>query len=573
MNTEDRRLILAFFLSLLVFLGYQYYVSIVYPPKKPAPVQRTDPAGTTAVPSPTNTATPTAASAPVVTADATRTPADNKFAASPAEETRVLRNRELELVCSSQGASIRQITILGVPTLPHKDTRDVTLIDPRHTPWYSTTLPGVTGTAPHRLLSATDDRATFAFDMEDGTRQPIYSVEQTISLSGQKHEIVVETKIRNTSGRLLQYGSDSSNAVGFSMAPLPAKQSKTDLDIHELFVQLGSDVVLRQEEQPGFFSRVFSGGPQGPISKRETLEGALRWIALGDRYFTVVVVPDAPAARALFSMDGPALSAVVQHNPCTLQPGETRLFTQRLFAGPKIPEELRRYGKDILEIMNFGWFEWLGFWMLRLMNFFHDYMPNYGIAILLVTLIVRIVLYPLTYTSYVSMARLKELAPKMKQIQEKYKDNRDKLNRELMRMYKENKVNPAGGCLPILLQIPVFIAFYRMLQYAIELRGAPFLWIYDLAEKDPYYVLPILMGVSMLIQQKITPTPDPQQAKIGMIMTVAFTFLFLAFPSGLNLYWFASTVLGIVQQKMIERKMKPLPGVTVIDATFTEKKN
>jgi YidC/Oxa1 family membrane protein insertase len=195
--------------------------------------------------------------------------------------------------------------------------------------------------------------------------------------------------------------------------------------------------------------------------------------------------------------------------------------------------------------------------MLELMKFFYRVIPNYGVAILLLTLLVRLIMFPLQHKSMKSMKKMQELQPYLKGLQEKYKNDKEKLNKEMMQFMKTHKVNPMGGCLPMLLQLPVFIALYKVLGNAVELYKSPFIfWISDLSSKDPYYVLPILMGIMMFLQQKMTPNPtmDPTQAKMMLFfLPVIFTIFMLSLPSGLTLYIMFSTLLGIVQQYMMNK--------------------
>jgi YidC/Oxa1 family membrane protein insertase len=201
---------------------------------------------------------------------------------------------------------------------------------------------------------------------------------------------------------------------------------------------------------------------------------------------------------------------------------------------------------------------------MQVLNFFYKYTGNYGIAIIILTIIIKIIFWPLSQKSYKSMNKMKKIQPMMTKIKEKYKDDRQKMNEEMMRLYKTYKVNPAGGCLPMLVQIPVFIALYQALLSAIELRHAPFIynlpftdivWLADLSAKDPLYITPLIMGATMFIQQKMTPSPgDPTQAKVMLFMPVVFTFIFLTFPAGLVVYWLANNVLSIGQQWWMLKK-------------------
>jgi YidC/Oxa1 family membrane protein insertase len=188
--------------------------------------------------------------------------------------------------------------------------------------------------------------------------------------------------------------------------------------------------------------------------------------------------------------------------------------------------------------------------ILELMKILYKAFNNYGIAIIVLTILVRAVTFPFTYMSMKSMKAMQRLQPEMKRLKEVYKDNTQAFNQEMMKLYKENKVNPAGGCLPILLQMPIFWALYQVLQNSVELYHSPFIgWIHDLSIKDPFYVLPVLMSITMVIQQKITPsTIDPAQARVMMFMPVFFGFLMMSLPAGLTLYIFVSTLFGIIQQ-------------------------
>jgi YidC/Oxa1 family membrane protein insertase len=246
----------------------------------------------------------------------------------------------------------------------------------------------------------------------------------------------------------------------------------------------------------------------------------------------------------------------------------------RLYAGPKQFDVLKSFEIGLEDTIDFGWFIY-GSWgivkavakpLFSILRFIYDYTHYYGLAIILLTLGIKLLFVPLQYKSYKSMQGMQTIQPKVLALQEKFKDNKEKLNQELMKLYKEHKVNPVGGCLPIVLQMPVFVALFNILYMTIDLRQAPFmLWITDLSAQDPYYVLPVLMGVSMVIQQKIMPTTmDPTQAKMMMILPVGLTFLFVTFPAGLVLYWVTNNVLTITQQFVTDRYIlkKPRGGTT-----------
>lgn len=226
------------------------------------------------------------------------------------------------------------------------------------------------------------------------------------------------------------------------------------------------------------------------------------------------------------------------------------------YMGPKEYKTLHALNPELTDVIEYGWFTFLAKPMFKFLQFIHDYVGNWGWTIVILTIIVKLILFPLSYKSMVSMNKLKELAPKIKQIQEKYKGDNQKASMHMMEMYKKEGANPMGGCLPIILQIPVFFAIYRVLLNAIELKGAEWiLWIEDLAEMDPYFILPILMGATMFLQQQITPNTlqDEMQRKMFQFLPVIFTFFFLWFPAGLTLYWFINNLFTVGQQYYVNR--------------------
>jgi YidC/Oxa1 family membrane protein insertase len=238
--------------------------------------------------------------------------------------------------------------------------------------------------------------------------------------------------------------------------------------------------------------------------------------------------------------------------------GSSALYETRLFIGPKLQDEMKAVAPGLELTVDYGLLTVLAqplFWLLKTI---HGLIGNWGWAIVFVTILIKLAFYKLSETSYRSMANMRKLTPRMKTLKERYGDDRQKLNQAMMEMYKKEKINPLGGCLPIVVQIPVFIALYWVLLESVELRQAPFaLWITDMSSPDPYYILPLLMGVTMLIQQKLNPAPmDPIQAKVMMILPVVFTVFFAFFPSGLVLYWVVNNTLSIAQQWVITRRIE-----------------
>lgn len=309
------------------------------------------------------------------------------------------------------------------------------------------------------------------------------------------------------------------------------------------------------------------------IAEKDTYEGLVQWAGYTDRYFMSCLIPQSPTeAKVKLSFDSPVVTTRYVQSMERLDPGKQISYSFTLFMGPKSLKLLSSYGNELKKAINFGWFDILAKPCLMGMNLIHGLIPNYGIAIMLLTLLIKLVFWPLGTKSYRSMNDMKKLQPLMMEIREKYKGDKQRMNQEVMGLYKTYKVNPMSGCLPMIVQMPIFFALYRMLYQAIELRHAPFMgWINDLSAPDrlfhfdfaipfmqaPYGipVLTIIMGATMFLQQKMSPsTGDPTQAKMMMLMPLFMTFIFINFPAGLVLYWLVNNVLSIGQQYYIQKK-------------------
>jgi YidC/Oxa1 family membrane protein insertase len=282
------------------------------------------------------------------------------------------------------------------------------------------------------------------------------------------------------------------------------------------------------------------------------------WGGFENKFFIGAMIPKQPALTSVsFVKDARGQIVVSMEGPKnTIPSGQAGVFNYTHYVGPKEFDRLKAEGVGLEAAINIGnWMKWLAFPFLILMQFLYKYVGNYGIVIIIITVLTKIIFWPLGNKSYKSMKEMQKVQPKMAELKERYKDDKQKLNAAVMELYKTHKINPLGGCLPVVIQIPVFIALYQLLSYAIELRHAPFFWwIQDLSAKDPYYITPIIMGATMLIQQKMTPPMgDPMQQKMMLLMPVVFTFLFLNFPSGLVIYWLINNVLSIGQQYYINK--------------------
>jgi YidC/Oxa1 family membrane protein insertase len=287
------------------------------------------------------------------------------------------------------------------------------------------------------------------------------------------------------------------------------------------------------------------------------------WVASIQHHFLSAMVPDRGAQHVFqVRISGNTLTASAVGAKQTVQPGETHSFTRTLFVGPKLQAQLEDIDESLKLTVDYGWLTILSQPLFWLLSKAYAMFANWGVAIIAVTILIKLVFYKLTESSGRSMAKMRNLQPRLKTIQERYKDDRQKQSQAMMDLYKREKVNPAAGCLPILIQMPFFLAFYWVLLESVEMRQAPFaLWITDLSSRDPFFILPLIMGAAMFLQQKLNPqVGDPVQVKVMQIMPIMFTAFFAFFPSGLVLYWVTNTILSIAQQwkinRVVEREAK-----------------
>lgn len=344
-------------------------------------------------------------------------------------------------------------------------------------------------------------------------------------------------------------------------------------------ISAGLFAQIKRDDQEALGDKPFTLGPQPYLgaalttneSRYEKLtfddideDGAYRaavdggWIAFLQHYFLSAWVANEDQTNTYYGRkrsDGTYLfgyTAPLQ----TLNPGSRGEWNTRFFAGPKDQNRLEEIAPNLNLTVDYGFLWWLAVPLFKILDWIHDVVNNWGVAIILLTVMVKLLLYPLSAASYRSMANMRRVAPQMKRLQERYADDRQKLSQEMMALYKKEKVNPLGGCLPMLLPMPIFIALYWVLFESVELRHAPFmLWIDDLSAMDPYFVLPLLMGASMYVMQLMSPAVgDPMQQRMMRMMPIMFTVLFLFFPAGLVLYWLVNNVLSMAQQWWVMRQ-------------------
>ena len=298
----------------------------------------------------------------------------------------------------------------------------------------------------------------------------------------------------------------------------------------------------------------------GDLSKQRVNEPVTNgWMAFLQHYFITAWVPDRDKTAQFQTTRRDQLHVMGFVYPATtVAPGQTAEVGATAYVGPKIIDRLEALAPNLDRTVDFGWLFFISLPLFYILEWFYGLVGNWGVAIILLTVLVKAVFFHLSATSYRSMAKMRAVAPQLTRLKELYGDDRQRMSQEMMALYKREKINPLGGCLPILVQMPVFIALYWVLFESVQLRHAPFmLWINDLSQMDPYFILPILMGISMFIQMSLNPTPpDPMQAKIMKLMPPIFTVFFLWFPAGLVLYWLVNNILSISQQWYITRKIE-----------------
>jgi YidC/Oxa1 family membrane protein insertase len=388
------------------------------------------------------------------------------------------------------------------------------------------------------LLSSKEKQSlVFSRTFSDGTK-----VEKTYTFSPDNYFITLDVKVTNLSG------------VSINRIPhLNWYEYDDPKQVKDRYSSQGP---------VAYVSKAVKRKKVADISEETSLGPDVSWGGFEMKYFMSIIIPQDPSLTSIgMSKDSNNVVTVnIKGTKNIIPPDQSGLFSYSLFLGPKDYSLVKKQGIFLEEAIEFDSFipglKWLSIGLLYFIKFLYSYIANYGIAIILLTVLIKILFWPLGTISFRSMKEMQKLQPKILELREKHKNDQAKLGQETMALYRAHKVNPMSGCLPILIQIPVFIALYNTLLYAIELRHSPFFWwIQDLATKDPYYITPIIMGATQFIQQKMTPTTgDPMQAKVMLMMPIVFTFIFLNFPAGLVLYWLLNNVLSIGQQIYINKK-------------------
>jgi len=374
-----------------------------------------------------------------------------------------------------------------------------------------------------------------------------------------KNTIDIEVTLENTSKNELstQIGLEWIGRVELENF---ADHGNKDIGLKYAFLK---DQKLERKDLGGVSSSGCTPGCGAPKKRIEPFEssdqGPIKWYAFEGEYFAVLLIPPSSENDILLTLKGyekNLLKGQLIASPTTVPAQGVIRKNYRVYLGPKTEDSLKELNVGAEGLIDFGFFTIVAKPLLWFLKLTHTVTKNFGLDIIILSILIKIIFLPLTQISMKSMKEMQKVQPEMNRLKEQYKNDKARLQQEIMLLYKRRKINPMSGCLPMLIQIPVFIALYNALQNSIEMRHAPFiLWVMDLSAKDPIYVTPIIMGATMVIQQKMTPTAaDPAQAKIFMLMPIMFTFLFLNFPSGLVLYWMVTNVLSIAHQYYMNKK-------------------
>ena len=493
----------------------------------------------------------------VQAADAPADPAPDAAAtASPAAKVIVVRTDVVELHIDTRGGSLVYAEMLRYPV--HKDRPEkVVLLNtaPNDVGVIRSWLRARDGDAPDADTIYTASRERYELGDADELVVPLtwdsgngVTVEKRFVLRRGQYAVALEQRVSNA-GDAPWTGDQVTQLIRRAHEP---DRSMFDPDTYSFDGPLVFDGDKAEKLE---LDDLADGDPEKYTGRNgnTTDDG---WVASIQHHFLSAIIPDEGSTNVYtVRLSNGHTTASVIGAPETIEPGGSAVFARTLFVGPKLQDQLGEIHPKLDLSVDYGLLTLLSAPMFWLLAWIHGFVGNWGWAIILVTLIIKLAFYKLTAASGRSMAKMREIQPRMKALQDRYKDDRQALSQAMMDLYKREKINPAAGCLPILIQMPFFLAFYWVLIESVEMRQAPFaLWINDLSVRDPYFILPLIMGAAMLFQQKLNPaTPDPVQARVMQIMPVMFTVFFAFFPSGLVLYWVTNTLLSIAQQWRINK--------------------
>jgi YidC/Oxa1 family membrane protein insertase len=556
---DNQRLLVWAAFGLMLWFTYQAWIQDYGP--KPAPVVQGEAVQQADIPDDAEGELPDLAEAPTE-APSLEAAAEPESEAVTADIIRV-RTDVLDLEISTQGGTIRRAILRKYPVAKDRPDQLVELLSPERANLglLQNGLRAKDRAEPNHLANFQAAQTEYSLGDTDELVIPLtwsdglgVSVRKTFRLTRGSYRIDLSQAVVNESDAAWE-GADYAQIRRRSHEP---ERSMFDVDTYSFDGPVFFDGEKSEKlDRDDLLS-------DGPLTQTAT-DG---WIASIQHHFLSAIEPAAGQRytyRASVQNDV-AVSSLIGGTQ-VVAPGITHTFETTLFVGPKLQDQLEEISPKLKLTVDYGWLTILSQPLFWLLSKVHDFVRNWGVSIILVTILIKLAFYKLTETSGRSMAKMREIQPRMKALQERYKDDRQQLSQAMMELYKREKVNPAAGCLPILIQMPFFLAFYWVLLESVEMRQAPFaLWITDLSSRDPYFILPLIMGVAMFFQQKLNPAPaDPVQAKVMQIMPIVFTGFFAFFPSGLVLYWVTNTLLSIAQQwrinKVVHQEAQASKGV------------
>jgi YidC/Oxa1 family membrane protein insertase len=560
----DKRTILAVVLSLAVLLIYQVFFFKAPVQKQAAPAQESKQASID-----------TAAKSPVTPITA----ATKKFAAKQTTVKKEAAPKDIKVetenytaIFSTRGAALKSFQLKGYQKECIKCTADI----------YPVIKNSLTGTKqpakaenkePIELVAVNESMPyplaiTFPESAPEITADSVYDADVTnldLKNSKEKQRLIFSRIFNGIKVEKIFIFNPENYSIELdvkvsNLTDIPLTQTP-HLNWYQ-YVDPKQAVDSYSNEGPvAYVSKSIKRNKSADISAETSLGPDVSWGGFEQKYFMAVIIPQDPSLTSInMSKNGNNMVSVeIKGTKSIIPPNQSDSLKYALFIGPKDYTLLKKQGISLEEAIEFDSFipglKWLSIGLLIFIKFLYQYISNYGVAIIILTILIKLIFWPLGNISYKSMKEMQKLQPKLAELKEKYKNDQAKIGQETMALYKAHKVNPLSGCLPMLIQIPVFIGLYNTLLYAIELRHSPFFWwIQDLSAKDPYYITPIVMGATQFIQQKMTPTTgDPNMAKMMLIMPVVFTFIFLNFPAGLVIYWLLNNILSIGQQIYINK--------------------
>ncbi len=532
---------LRFFLFVLfVMLGYMLWAAWQqdYGPK-PAP--RAEAEAPAAVPP----------QAPSGGADAQATVGSAVEQVVPANERIVVKTDVFRVEIGLAGGDIRLVDLLRYPVSKDKPDQPVRLLTPEPDRLFvtQTGFLGDERIAPKHTVPWRAEAGEYVMEPGRPLEVPLVwrgdgvEIVKTYTFTPGSYEVKVDYQIRNT------------GQVPWTARQYGQLKRKRPENNGSAFIRTFTCVACHTQEDP---YEKFSFGDLEELPRNWETEGG--WCAMVQHYFLAAWLPPAEQINHFYTKPLPGEIFIVgSYSPeYRVNPGETRTIRTRFYIGPKLQNVLETVAPGLELTVDYGVFTFIAQPIFWLLSWFHKFFGNWGWAIIATTFVIKAIFFPLSAASYKSMAKMRKLQPKMQALKERFGDDKHKFHQALMQLYREEKVNPMGGCLPILVQIPVFISLYWVLVESVELRQAEFIgWLVDLTAKDPYFILPALMGVTMWIQQKLSPPPtDPVQAQVMKMFPLIFTVFFAFFPAGLVLYWVVNNTLSIVQQWWINKQIE-----------------